>query len=360
MTASVARLSTLLLYVPFTTARGGSEATGVEVVHVTLTDADGASGTGFTYALTGGGAAMATVIDHDLTEIVIGSSPQTWHQVWRTGQARYRRLGGGLGIAALSAVDIAMWDLMGVATGQPLHRLLGSHRDSVPVYGSGRATNDMSVDQLIKGTQAYLDEGYAGVKLRAGALRPAEDLARLSSVRDAVGDDALLMVDCNERLDLPSALWLAPRLADLGFFWVEEPLVADDIDGHVQLAGVAGLPIAVGEHLHDRFAFAEYARRGAASVLQPDAPLVGGVTEFMRIVTVAEVLGVSVTPHFLPELHVHLTAAAPTGIFVEHFPLIDDLLADTLQVTDGMMIPPDRPGHGIRWDDDALARFSVS
>lgn len=360
VTNTVVDVATRLLHVPFKTARGGSGATGVEVVHVTLTDIDGATGTGFTYALTGGGAAIATAIERDIAGQVRNTQPEAWTRGWLQAQSRFSRLGGGVGIAALSAVDIAVWDLKGVRAGLPLHRLLGSHRDVVPAYGSGRATNDMSVSELVEGTQAYLDEGYAGVKLRAGAARPADDLARLRAVRDAVGEDVLLMVDCNERLDLPTAIWLAPRLAELDLFWLEEPLKASDIAGHVHLAGVAGLPIAAGEHLHSRFAFAEYARRGAASVLQPDASLIGGVTEFMRIATVAEALGATVTPHFLPELHVHLTAAAPTGIFVEHFPLIDDLLAETLSAVDGVMTPPDRPGHGILWDLDALTRFAVS
>jgi L-alanine-DL-glutamate epimerase-like enolase superfamily enzyme len=360
VSTEIAEVATRLLHVPFATARGGSGATGVEVVHVTLTDGDGATGTGFTYALTGGGAAIATAVERDLAGRVRGTHPAAWTRGWEQAQHRVSRLGGGAGTAALSAVDIAMWDLRAVRAGLPLHRFLGSHRDAVPAYGSGRATNDMSVADLIEGTQAYLDQGYAGAKLRAGTRRPPEEVARLRAVRDAVGDDVLLMVDCNERLDLPTAIWLAPRLADLGLFWLEEPLPASDVEGHVRLAAVAGLPIAAGEHLHSRFAFADYARRGAASVLQPDAPLVGGVTEFMRIATIAEVLGATVTPHFLPELHVHLTAAAPTGIFVEHFPLIDDLLAETLSAVDGVMTPPDRPGHGIRWDPGALTRFAVS
>lgn len=357
MTASLAKVLTRLLHVPFATARGGSGATGVEVVHVTLTDDDGAVGTGFTYALTGGGSAIATAVERDLGELVVGSDLDDWARVWRQGQARFSRLGGGIGTAALSAIDIAAWDLRAVRAQQPLHRLLGSFRDDVPVYGSGRATNDMTADELIAGTCAYLDEGYAAVKLRAGASDVVGDLARIAAVREAVGGDVLLMVDCNERLDLPTALWLAPRLAALDVYWLEEPLPAHDIEGHVRLASQAGPAIAAGEHLHSRFAFAEYARRGAAAVLQPDAPLVGGVSEFVRIATIAEVLGATVSPHFLPELHVHLTAAAATGIYVEHFPLIEDLLADTLTVTDGVTRPPDRPGHGIRWDPAALEHF---
>lgn len=359
MTTVFARTDVLLLNVPFKTARGGSGAKGVEVVHVTLEDSDGAVGTGFTYALTGGGAAIAKALERDVTELLLGQDSNDWVRVHQQSESRFSRLGGGLGTAALSAVDIAAWDLRARRADLPLHRLLGSYRDAVPVYGSGRSTNDMTTEELVEGTLSYLAEGYTAVKLRVGTGRAEDDLARVAAVRSAVGDHVRLMVDCNERLDLPTALWLGPRLAQLGVFWFEEPLRANDIDGHVRLARSAGIPIAAGEHLHSRFAFAEYARRGAASVLQPDVPLLGGVTEFLRIAAVAEVLGATISPHFLPELHIHLVAAAPTGTFVEHFPLIDDLLAERLNAADGFMRPPERPGHGIRWDAEALVHFSV-
>ncbi len=178
-------------------------------------------------------------------------------------------------------------------------------------------------------------------------------------MREAAGPSVRLMVDCNERLDFATALWFGRRLEELDVFWLEEPLVADDVDGHARLASQLHLPIAAGEHLMGRFEFARYIGQRAASVLQPDAPLMGGVSEWMRVATLAEASNLSVSPHFLPELHVHLAAAAKACSYVEHFPLIDDLLVETLPSSGGMVTPPNRSGHGIAWDEEALERFRV-
>jgi len=161
------------------------------------------------------------------------------------------------------------------------------------------------------------------------------------------------------RLDLPTAMWLQAGLQDLGVFWLEEPLTSDDIAGHAQLASRGSPAIAVGEHLHGRFEFANYLRAGAATVLQPDVPLTGGITEWLRISAIAEVFGAVLAPHFLPELHVHLAAAVPNCPYIEHFPLIDDVMLETLTISHGTAAPPERTGHGMRWNDDVLDRLRI-
>ncbi|TDB86218.1 mandelate racemase/muconate lactonizing enzyme family protein [Actinomadura sp. KC216] len=345
--------------IPLGAGRGGSGATQVDLLLVTVTDDAGASGTGFTYALTGGIEAVHALTTGLVRGLVVGTRidhwPSTWQEVW----SKTHRLGRGIALPALSAADIAVWDLRARRAGEPLYRFLGAHRDRVPIYGSGRATHAMSVDELIEGSKAYVSEGYDAIKLRVGARPAAEDVERVAAVRAALGDRIRIMVDCNERLDLPTALWLGRRLADLGVYWMEEPLASDDVAGHAQLAERAGLPIAVGEHLLGRFEFADYLRAGAASVLQPDVPLTGGVTEWLRISAIAEPFGAVLAPHFLPELHVHLAAAVPNCPTVEHFPLIDDVLTETVAIGGGHATPPDRPGHGIRWDPDALDRHTI-
>ncbi|MGH3243720.1 MAG: mandelate racemase/muconate lactonizing enzyme family protein [Spirillospora sp.] len=356
--SAIAEVRTRVARVPLGAGRGGSGATRVDLLLVTVTDDEGASGTGFTYALTGGVEAVHALTAGLVRELALGTRldhwPATWQEIW----SRTHRLGRGVALPALSAVDIAVWDLRARRARQPLYRFLGAHRDRVPIYGSGRATHAMSADELIEGAKAYVAEGYGAVKLRVGARPAEEDVERVTAVRAALGDRIRIMVDCNERLDLPTALWLGRRLADLGVYWMEEPLVSDDIAGHAQLAERAGLPIAVGEHLHGRFEFAAYLRAEAASVLQPDVPLTGGITEWLRIAAIAEPFGAVLTPHFLPELHTHLALAVPNCPIVEHFPLIDDVLTETITVDDGHAVPPERPGHGIRWDPDALDRYN--
>jgi L-alanine-DL-glutamate epimerase-like enolase superfamily enzyme len=340
--------------VPLGAGRGGSGATKVDLLLVTVADEDGATGTGFTYALTGGAEGVHALLGGTVRDHVVGSELDHWPQTWQRVRDDTHRLGRGVALPALSAVDIAVWDLRARRAGLPLYRFLGAHRDDVEVYGSGRATHAMTPDELVEGARSYVAEGYAAVKLRIGARRAEEDIARVRTVREAVGDGVRIMVDCNERLDLPTARWAAARLADLGVFWMEEPLPSDDVAGHATLAAGVGLPIAVGEHLHGRFEFAAYLRERAASVLQPDVPLTGGVTEWLRIAAIAEASGAVLSPHFLPELHVHLAAAVPNCPWIEHFPLIDDVLHETLQISGGRAAPPDRPGHGMAWNHDAL------
>jgi L-alanine-DL-glutamate epimerase-like enolase superfamily enzyme len=195
------------------------------------------------------------------------------------------------------------------------------------------------------------------VKLRAGVRPPAEDVARIAAVRAAVGDEIGIMVDANERLDLATAQWMAPRLADLGVVWFEEPVPSRHSDAYRKLADGSAPPLAVGEHVLGLAGFTEFT--ASAPVWMPDVPLTGGVSEFRRIDALAEAHGVSISPHFLPELHVHLVAVGRATTWLEHFPLLDDLLAETLMIKDGVAAPPERPGHGLVWDTDKVAARTV-
>jgi L-alanine-DL-glutamate epimerase-like enolase superfamily enzyme len=355
----IVRVESVLLWVPFGAAIGGSGATGVQLIHVTLTDSDGRQGTGFTYAMTGGGESIQTMVDEVLGPKLCGTELNGWDRLWHDLWAMTHRLGRGVALPALSALDIAVWDLRGKAANQPLFRLLGAYREKVSVYGSGRATHQMTTEELIAGTRSYLDEGYTAVKLRAGARAAEEDVERIAAVRRAVGGSVRLMVDCNERLDFPTALWLGRQLEVMGIYWMEEPLPSDDVAGHARLAAQLRVPIAAGEHLLGRFEFAEYIRQGAAAILQPDAPLMGGVSEWMRVATLAEGFNVSLSPHLFPDLHVHLAAAAKNCISIEDFPMIDALLAETVRADKGFVTPPERPGHGLLWDPAKLERYRV-
>jgi L-alanine-DL-glutamate epimerase-like enolase superfamily enzyme len=348
-----------LVRVPLGAARGGSGATELQVLHITVRDADGGEGTGFTYALTGGLGGARAVLEDVIAPRAAGLPLERWEREWRELWALTHRLGRGAALPALSAVDIAVWDLRARRAGLPLYRFLGAVHDTVPIYGSGRATHRMTTQELVDGALAYREEGYTAVKLRVGALGLEKDVERVRAVRSAAGPGLRLMVDCNERLDLASALWLSERLADLDVYWMEEPLVSDDVAGHATLARRSRVPVAVGEHLQGRYEFAAYVREGAAAVLQPDAPLTGGVSEWMRVAALADTFNLPVSPHFLPELHVHLAAAAPTATSVEHFPLLDDLLGEVLRPKDGAVAPPDRPGHGLVWDEEALRRHAA-
>jgi L-alanine-DL-glutamate epimerase-like enolase superfamily enzyme len=356
----ISSIHTRYLQIPLGQARGGSGATELELIFVEVTLENGLTGTGFTYALTGGGPSIKVLIDKTFSENIIGSTLQEWDFKWHRLWEMTHRLGRGIALPAISAIDIAIWDLRGKVQNLPLYQVLGTYREKVPVYGSGRATHQMSIEQLIEGAAAYREEGYKAIKLRAGAFPIHKDVERIAAVREAVGSEMQIMVDVNERLTYPEALQLGRHLEQLDIYWMEEPLISDDVQGHKRLAENLNIAIATGEHLHGRFEFVQYIQQGAASVLMPDAPLVGGITECCRIATIAEGLGVLVSPHFLPELHIHIGASMKSCVSVEHFPLIDGLLVETLAAKDGFMIPPDRPGHGMKWNYEAIRQYEKS
>jgi L-alanine-DL-glutamate epimerase-like enolase superfamily enzyme len=355
---SVTQLTWARYAIPLGSGRGGSGATSVDLLRVHLRTDDGATGTGYTYALTGGGSTAAEALS-DLVAPATSDSPlDHWPETSTRITASASRI-GKIATAALGAVDIAVWDLRARAANQPLYRYLGAYCDSVAIYGSGRSTHAMTTDELISGSQAYLDEGYDAVKLRVGARRAEEDVERVSAVRNALGPGVRLMIDANERLDLPTAQWMSRQFEDLGVFWLEEPLPAADLPGYSVLAGSSRVPIAAGEHLHTLSEFSAYLTAGAATVLQPDAPLCGGVTGWRKISAVAQAHSVTLAPHFLPELHIHLALSAPNCSYVEHFPLLDDVLLETIEVKDGRAVAPDRPGHGLLWNEDRLDEYRV-
>jgi L-alanine-DL-glutamate epimerase-like enolase superfamily enzyme len=347
-----------LIKIPLGQGRGGSGATEVEVILVEVCSNEGLKGTGFSYALTGGGSSIKKMIDDTLTPFLLGKEEKDWDKIWYQIWDKTHRLGKGVSLPSLSALDIAVWDLRGKISGKPLYELLGAQKEKVFIYGSGRATHGMSIDQLIEGALSYQEEGYTSVKLRAGALGLNEDIKRIHAVRNHV-PDMQIMVDCNERFHYADALWFGKHLEQLDIYWMEEPLVSDDVEGHRRLAEQLKMNIAVGEHLQGRFEFVQYLQKGAASIFQPDAPLVGGISEWKRIATIAEGFGVLVSPHFLPELHVHLAASTTNCISIEHFPLIDEVLGETLKIENGYAVPPERPGHGMVWDWEKIKNYEA-
>jgi len=352
------RVTAALLEIPLD-ARMSAYGSGVSVVLVTVTDVAGAVGTGFTYTLGLGAVAVATMVSDVLGPQLVGTRAADWDETYRRLQARTRRLGRAVFAPALSALDIAVWDLRAVRAGLPLYRLLGRARTDVTIYGSGRSGNVLTTAQLVEETCSYVADGYPAVKLRIGARTPGEDLARVAAVRAAVGDQVRLMVDGNERLDPVAALPLASRLSRLGIYWIEEPFPAEDLAAHAALARHSQVAVAAGEHLVGRHEFASYLRAGAASVLQPDAALTGGITEAVRICALADAHGTPVAFHSLPELHVQLAMGDPNVCYIEHFPVLDPLLAQPLTPTSGRVTAPDRPGHGILWDEEAVAAYTV-
>jgi L-alanine-DL-glutamate epimerase-like enolase superfamily enzyme len=318
---------------------------------------DGSEGTGYSYTIgTGGSSVLALLADH-LAPRLIGRDADEVEAIGRDLLfATHATSVGAITSLALAAIDIALWDRRGKVAGLPVWKLAGGAKRHTPVYTTEGGWLHLDPDALVREALAAQEAGFLGAKVKVGKPRLADDLARLKAVRDAVGDGFELMVDANQCFDLAEALRRAPRYADLGIAWFEEPLPADDLAGHARLAAAAPLPIAVGESLYAPAQFAAYLQYGAASIVQVDVARIGGITPWLKVAHLAEACNVAVCPHFLMELHVSLCAATPAAKWLEYIPQLDAIVASRVAIDAGQAAAPDAPGLGIDWRWDEIER----
>lgn len=328
---------------------------------VTITDSDGATGTGYAYTIgTGGSSVMRLLADH-LAPRLLGREAEHIEALWHELEfATHATTIGAITALALAAIDTALWDLRCRRAGLPLHVLAGGARDRAPLYTTEGGWLHLPAEALVDDALAAQERGFIGAKVKIGRPKGGEDLARLSAVRAAVGPGFELLCDANQGLTLDMALRRAQQFRDLDLGWIEEPLPADDIDGHARLAHATSTPIAVGESLYSIRHFREYLQRGACSVVQVDAARIGGITPWLKVAHLAEAFDVPVCPHFLMELHVALVCAVPNGRWVEYIPQLDAITTTGMTVENGYAVASTTPGLGIDWDWHAIAARSVA
>ena len=329
---------------------------------------DGIEGIDFCYVGNKAGALGTVAVRELLAPVLIGEDPTRVEGLW-TGMYREAILHGRAGtvMRALSALDIALWDRNARACDLPLSKYLGGHaRETVPAYASGGYYLDGKTDEMLGEELAgYAAEGFKAVKMKVGRLSPEEEEARISAAREALESDALLMLDANNAwADLPTALQYMRRYEPYEPYWIEEPFPVDDIANHARLVERTPVIVATGEIEAGRWRFLELLEKDAAGILQTDAAVCGGITEFRRLAQTSASFGVPLCPHWFHDLHVHLVAADPNGRFVEYFP--DDqvlnfrvLLDRQLEVRDGELVVPTGPGLGFDFDAKAVEKFAL-
>jgi L-alanine-DL-glutamate epimerase-like enolase superfamily enzyme len=339
---------------PIASALGTYTHVDCTVVHVHTHD--GPTGCGFTACL-GGSASSAIVpyIETELAPLAIGESvlaPEAlWHRMWGPNKARQR---AGIGVWALSALDTAVWDALAKYARLPLHNLLGGYRCDVPVYGSG-GWHTLDDEELVAECQAYAARGITAYKYKIGTDR---DEARTARLRDAMGDDFVLLADANQKYTVTEAIEVGSMLADHGVAWLEEPVVADSVDDLADVAERSATPTAAGENAYLRWGFREIVEKRAAAFLQPDIGRCGGVTEFRKIGALADASGIALSSHLWHELSISLVGAFSSGWACEYAELIPaGTLTREFDVVDGCIRVPDVPGHGVEFTLDALERF---
>jgi L-alanine-DL-glutamate epimerase-like enolase superfamily enzyme len=325
---------------------------------VRIVDRDGAIGVGYSYTIgTGGSSVMALLRDHLLPPL-IGRDAASVESIWRDlFFSTHATTVGAITSLALAAVDSALWDLRCRRAGLPLPMAAGGAKASLPLYTTEGGWLHLEPAALIDDALAAKARGFGGAKIKIGRPHVAEDVARLSAVRDAVGADWDIMTDANQGFSLPEAIRRARHLEALDIAWFEEPMPADDIGAHRELARHTSVPIAVGESLYSISQFKDYLQAGACSIVQVDVARIGGITPWLKVAHMAEAFNVPVCPHFLMELHVGLCCAVPNSRWVEYIPQLDTITRTQLAIREGRAYASAEPGLGIDWDWDAIGRL---
>lgn len=330
-----------------------------ETLFVRLTDAEGAQGMGYAYTIGDGGPSVMALLRHTLLPALMGRDGDMIEAIWRDLLfTSHATAVGPIMSLALAAIDTALWDLRGIRTGLPLHRLAGGAKAQVPMYSTEGGWLHLEPAALVEDALAMREAGFRGSKIKIGKPTVAGDAARLSAVRAALGDDYEVMTDANQSMTQPEATRRLPLLESLNIAWFEEPLPADDIAGHARLNRLSRVPIAVGESLYSPGQFADYIAAGACGIVQADVARVGGITPWLKVAHLAEAHNLSICPHFLMELHVSLVCAVPNAPWLEYIPQLDDVAAPMAR-SGGLALAPTTPGLGIAWDHDALAARQV-
>lgn len=336
---------------------------------VKVTSAEGVTGIGFCYVGSAGGRIAQIAVEELLSPRLVGQDSLRVEGLW---QEMYQEslLQGRAGsvMRALSILDIALWDLNARTASLPLYQYLGAcASDSVPAYASGGYyLEGKTPKKLGDEMRAYVEAGFRAVKMKVGKLTPAEEEARIDAARAAVGPDVHLMLDANNAWsDVPTALQYMKRYEPYDPYWIEEPFGPDDIDGHAKLAELTPVVVATGEIGYGRWYHKELLDKRGAEVLQTDAAVCGGITEWRRIAATAASYGVTMCPHWFHDLHVHLVAATPNARYVEFFP--DDqvlnfrrLVTTQLKHKNGNLLLPKTPGLGFDFDEKAVKKYALT
>ncbi len=260
---------------------------------------------------------------------------------------------------ALAGFDVAAWDAVAIAQGQPLARLLGADPRPIPAYNScGLGLTD-DLGALADEAERLLLGGFRAVKLRLGYPTLGRDIEAVRAVRARIGDGIALMVDYNQALTVDEAMARGRALDAENVFWLEEPIRHDDYAGAAMLAQVLETPVQIGENFSLPAAMQVALDAGAADYAMPDLERIGGVTGWRQAAEIAAARGVPMSSHLFPEVSAHLLAATPTCHFLEYVDWADVLLREPLAIADGHAVIPSRPGHGMVWNEDAVARYRI-
>jgi len=273
-------------------------------------------------------------------------------------RARYMLLGvHNIVLFAIAGIDMAAWDAVAQAAGQPLARLLGAVPRPVCAYNS-KGLGLLPEKELVKEAAELVDEGFWAVKLRMGRAEALEDLHALRAVKKQIGPDIVLMVDFNQALSVAEAIKRGRMIDDEGgVYWIEEPIRADDFAGCHRVREEVRTPIQIGENFMGPEQMAQALAAGACDYVMPDVERIGGVTGWMRAAALAQAAGMEMSSHLFPEISAHLLAATPTCHWLEFVDWADAVLEQPAELKDGHVVVSDAPGTGVSWNEKAVEKY---
>jgi L-alanine-DL-glutamate epimerase-like enolase superfamily enzyme len=342
----------------------GPAAKGATRNFVTLTvrTDEGIEGIGATFfggALTG----ALRVAVQALGDLTIGMDPLKIEAITAKLRAAAGMSGpGGIFTLALSAIDIALWDIKGKALNLPLSKLLGGHRDKVPTYASGALMRHFPLDHLVKAGPLLVERGFRQMKTQLalpGDTNPEREVEQMRRIREAIGPNIDLMCDINQRWDVRQAISIGRRVEEFNLFWLEDVTTHDDYAGLARVAAELDTPVAGGEYVYGLTPFRHMLEARSVDIVMIDVLRSGGITGWMKIAGMAEAFNVPVVNHLYPEISVHLVAAVPHGLTVEYMPWSSKLYEEVPQPVKGELIVPDKPGLGLKFDQAALKKYAA-
>lgn len=327
--------------------------TEISFIIVRIQTAGGVTGEGYMLSFQYSPKAIAGAMK-DVGEMLLGAEVSDTVKVFAKLNEANEYFGQeGINRWAQAAYNIAMWDAWCKILGQPIWKVLGSSRTSVPIYGSGGWIS-YSVDELIAEVTGYKKRGFKAVKIKVGKPDWKEDLERLKLVREAVGNDIDIMMDANQGMTVPSALALARAARELNINWFEEPINHADFEGYKLLRTQAGISLAMGEREYSSLPLRELLTRNALDIWQPDILRIGGVEAWRDSAALAGSFNIPVLPHYYKDYDIPLLCTISNGAGAESFDWIDPLIDHPIEMKNGMASPHNRPGWGFSFKDSVL------